>query len=289
MTSSPNIMAIPDLDNNSAGAIVYWRLKDSADYSKLQDQWLADGHDPNLLPAPTTPMAALKRACRSMVEFRRLIRPLDKSDGYAVVDEDADRDDLRYSVQCTVKLRADDTIEITPTFFDRADTLRETYDKARNEIARNTIGSWLSALVRECCAGVTLRSTGGIYFIPAEHVAKFRAWSATFESATDSVIFELPALQSDQAVKAILDAVMTEADDTLGGIADEIDNGALGSNALKTRESRCETLRKKLESYATLLGSKLDGINDRITETEASVVEAILLAEAEKEAAKLEG
>lgn len=280
MTSTPNLVAVTDMHKDAAGAVVWWRLQNAIDFERLENDWAAAGHSPDLLPARTTPNAALKRAMKSLSTQRRLARPLAGHEGYALVDERAGSDDVDYHTLCTAKIDAGgNSLSVEPYDFEHAAALQERYDCGLAEIPTHKIGSWISDLVHHCRA-VALRSTGGIYFIPRDHVAQLRAWADTLMGASDCVVFEMPALKSDEAVAAILDAVSRECDEELDAIHEEI-AGDLGKSALKTREKRCETLREKLGAYAGILGPALDAINTKLDDTKADVVEAILLAEAE--------
>jgi hypothetical protein len=278
-TKQPDIVAIHDIGDATAGAIVWWRLRGNTDLRRLTMAWDKAGHDPKLLPSKTTPLAALKRALADLGrDARQLVRPLAKKEGYALVNETAHGDDLTYDTICTVKVMPGDVLDIMPSYFSSADRLIDGYEKNQSEITGSKIGGWLGDMVRHCHA-VALRWTGGIYFIPAEHMDKFHTWMEAFMDGSDNTVFEVPALRSSEAVEAILDAVEREAGEELAAIEEEIATGDLGANALKTREKRCDELRNKLQSYVGLLGSRLDGINDKLDVTKASVVETILLAE----------
>ena len=281
MTSMPNLIAVQDSNIQTAGAIVWWKLRETTDVLKLSDAWQAAGLDVDLLPPVPTAANALKRAMKSLVDHRRLVRPLgDDIDGYGIVDETASANDLDYRVRCTAKVDALGNVVIEPPTFEHAATLMSAYRDAGASIARNVIGGWLAELAAKCHA-VSLRSSGGIYFIPRAQVHQFRTWVDVFAHATENVVFEVPALRSDEAVSAILDALQTETSAEMDLITAEIASGELGKSALHTRETRCEGLRNKLRSYAELLGSHLDGISTALDSTKANVVAAAMMADAD--------
>jgi hypothetical protein len=273
-----NVMAINDAAPGTAGAILWWRLSGRISYAKLAKAWQEAGHDASLLPAEPTPLAALKGAVRAMTEQRRLVRPLADHDGYAIVDETARRDDLDYGIVARVKVHPEDDtrIGIQPSDFAQADRLRAEYTDARGSIPHGRLGNWLADMAARCKA-ISLRPTGGIYFVPRTHVARFRAIARTVMDATTCTVYEVPALDSDEAVAAVLDALTAEADAEMADLGDDLND--LGARALRTRERRCDQLRQKLEAYAELLGPALDVINDQLDTTKANVAEAMILAE----------
>lgn len=277
MTDTPDIIAVQDHNKDTAGAVVWWRLREHTDFDKLKAAWLAAGHLPQLLPPRTTDLAALKRALGEFSKERQLVRPLQDKDGYALVSETALGDDLHYEVISAVRVLADGTLSQST----KLRGLERSYLQHRSEINSAKIGSWLADLVRHCHA-VALRWTGGIYFIPREHMAQFRAWADTFGEATDNTVYEMPALKCDEAVEAILDAVTREAGEEMESLQAEIDGGELGAAALHNREKQCDALREKLQAYSDLLGASLGDIEASLADTKAGVVEAILLAEADE-------
>jgi len=274
----PGFVAVNDAETGTAGAIVWWRLCGRTEHDKLSAAWALAGHSVDLLPQKATPAAAIKDAVKSASSDRLLARPLGSHAGYAMVHEIPDGDDLEYTTALTVKILVGEPV-FEPQGTQLADQIDAAFRKEIRQMRQWVVGGWLAKLATTCNA-VSLRPTGGIYFIPQADVARFRAWAETFMDIGDSIVYEVPALESKNAVAAILDAVEREARDELTSIDDEITEDELGKRALRSRERRCVALRTKLEAYSDLLGPALDGITAKLESTKASVVEAMLLAEA---------
>src|SRR5581483_2410390 len=126
--------------------------------------------------------------------------------------------------------------------------------------------------------------TGGVYFIPQQCVEKYRQMVNAIGAAADHSLFEVPALKSDEAVEAILDAVLREADSECTNMETELDAGALKKRALRARVGKCEALREKVETYEKLLGKSMPKVQERIENLKASVVEAELSVQGEEAA-----
>src|SRR5262249_33091912 len=97
-------------------------------------------------------------------------------------------------------------------------------------------------------------------------------------------VYEIPAMKSDEAMAAIMDAILAEADRDATTIETEIDTGALGERALGERATRCLALAAKLEIYEALLGKSMEDVKSRITSLHAQVTQAALMASADAEA-----
>lgn len=277
MTSvNKDIVAVTDAQAATAGAIVYWKLTELTELARLSDAWCARGFSEDLLPPAISPIQALKRAMLELAgDSRKLVRPLEKKDGYALVEETAAEDDLEYFTRMVAKVGPDAELIMDPNY-EYSNSLREKYEATLNHVIGGRIGSWLTALTSRC-AGINLRvGSGGFYFIPEQYADTFREWAKVVNDVTMNVVHEIPAMRCEKAVSAILDAVNHEAQKELGEIASDVAEGNMGRTGLKGREKRCDALRQKLSAYADLLGPALNVIEDQLDTTKENVVAAVL-------------
>ncbi|GAF81743.1 unnamed protein product, partial [marine sediment metagenome] len=230
---------------------------------------------------------ALGRACWSMNSRSTFTRQLAGRSGYAIVKELCDDDgEMHYEVlieamldeskQHLVLRQPNGQVNIDSML----STLRLAFDKAQCTLTNNDISAWLTKLTVQAHA-VSLRDTGGIYFLTRDEMADFRVWTTTLSGCTAHRVFEVPALNSEEAIEAVLDAITRESETLLDSLTTELDNGDLGKRALRTREGRCSAMSSKLEAYAGLLGPRLDAINARLEDTRAEVVACVLAVEEE--------
>ncbi len=277
MTSiNKDIVAVTDANADSAGGIVYWKLTELTTLATLTQAWKDAGFDEGLLPPEISPLQALKQAMLELADdSRKLIRPLEKKNGYALVEEAAEEDDLDYQVKVVAKVDADGNLIMDPNY-EYSATLREKYEAMRGNILGGRVGSWLTKLVG-CCAGVNLRvGSGGFYFVPQQFIDRFRGWSSIVNDHTQNTVYEILAMPNKGVVKAVLDAVQHEADRELDLIAEDVAEGSMGKTGLKGRERRCDALREKLSEYANLLGPALENIEEKLDTTKANVAAAVL-------------
>ncbi len=277
-TADPGVIAITDDIVETAGCVTWWRLSGSLPLETLQSAWGAAGHDDRLLPKQTTPAEALARAVRQHQSKRVLARPLGGRRGWALVNEDATDDGLDYQVLCKAHVEEQRIVVACDD-----DALRRKIEDAyvahRAALSATDVSMWISGKLISQVQAVKLRDTGGVYFVPRDNVATFVGWAGLLRGISDHVVYELPALRSEEALEAIMVAVITEADKELAAMEEELDMDDLGVRALRTRERRCEAVRFKIATYEHLLGQGMEDMQDRLGALQASIVEAAILAD----------
>jgi len=281
-TVQPSIVAVTDAHADSCGAVVWWRLSGEVPVDRLAAAWQLRGLDPDLLPGEPSPAKRVRRAVDQVARARlgrHLVRPLVGPSSWAVVDETATADDLDYRIAFRARLDGDDLEVDGPVQY--AEQLRDAYEHHRAHLSSNDVSKWLlDAMARLRAVG--LRQGGGIYFVPRDRVPELRTIASVLADVSGHEVYEVPALKSDEAVRAILHAVLDEADQELGRIGREMEDGELGERALKGRQRRCGDLLDKVADYERLLGESMDGIRERVTGLQAEIVAAALAAGAEE-------
>jgi hypothetical protein len=290
---SESIFVAPEA-SETAGAISYWRLSGNVELAALALAWAGQGLDKDLLPAQPGDEVALGRAVRDQAGKRRVVRPLGKRGAWVIKDEAvaASGDDVVHTRVCTVKFESGSAAiepgEVPSDVFEAtAAAIRAGFRQARVELAPEDISGWLIALARDRAA-VSLRDSGGIYFVPRTGVEFWRKAVKAIESVGAHRIFQIPALKNSEAIDAILDAVTNETRAAAEAIEAELvaeGDDALGARALKTRAEACGSLLSKVEAYENLLGVKLPALVTRIEDLRAGVAAAALKTESAADAA----
>lgn len=279
--SSPGVIALTE-DVPTAGAIVWWRLSGAVLIDELEDAWDEAGLEVASLPQPPIGIAALRRAVLEQQTARRLVRRLGDGSGYAVVNEKADGKELDYSVSVRFTLDAIGQLEHEGTApQELIDTVRASYRAHQAELSPSDVGTFLVKQV-EACDGVRLRDTGGIYFVPNGAMAAWQALSTAMKAASAHQLFEVPALRSEDAVEAVLDAITQEAQQEAATIAQEMQEQDLGARALDNRAERAKAMRTKVQRYEGLLGRSLETLTERLEDLGAQLTVAALKASSKK-------
>jgi hypothetical protein len=220
-----------------------------------------------------------------MGERRRLVRPLANSKGWSIVNEHANGDDLTYEQGVSVKVDAGGRLTIEPVDSAEAGLISTTYANHLDHLATTDISGLLCRMVGKSSA-VSLRDTGGFYFVPRANLDGWRKVVSVIRSVSAHKVYEMPALASDEAVGAILDAIETEASADVAALEEALDNPKLGVRALEGRIDKCGRVEKKVAQYEALLGRSLEHLTEKLASIQARLTEAALAkqAEADKEA-----
>ena len=294
-----NIIVTPDFNGGTCGAITYWRLTGNVSHSALTAAWAAQGLDSAWLPDPPAKETCLRRAVLAQGyqrgTERRIIRPLgDKQGAWIVLDERvaAAGDDVVHTHVCRVRFAASrfpcpwwiEAIDGDQyTVGEIANAVEVAYIAARQELSGTDVSLWLISLTSQFNA-VGLRERGGIYFVPRPAVDTWTRVAAALRACSTHVIYRIPALASDEAAEAVIDAVAAEAEAEAAKIVEDLTfqgDDALGTRALERRADRARVTLDKVQSYEGLLGVKLDALRARLGDLQTSVSAAILAAQAD--------
>lgn len=261
----------------TAGAIVWWRLCGDTDVDRLSEAWDAAGLDMNLIPDTPAPPTALRRAISELKKSRRLIRPLEGHKGHALVAETAIGDDLDHDVLVTAKVDAVGRVSIEG---DDAEKFREVietgYWRHLTTLTTNDVSYWLAKKLMGLVDGVSLRDTGGMYFIPRTGLDTWRAFTDAISASSGHVAFTIPALDSKDAVEAILDALTNEASKTIEAIEGEVTADEITERKLDNRLAKCSEIEDKLSRYEKLLGRAMPAMAERLERLRANLAVAAL-------------
>jgi hypothetical protein len=276
--------------SQAAGLITWWTLGGTTPLEALSEAWGAAGLSHDELPAEPSDRAALKRALEA-VWPEHSVSPL-KGGGYAVVQlvkgEHAEGRDPKINTLAKCWLDTDDTLllwmpeEADPVGVMRAEKRKEVWkalQKSRDELDPVDVSQWLIAQAYNY-AGIALRQTGGIYFVPNVYAAAWRTLTAVLESVNKRVtVYEVPAMRTDKAVGAILAALQSDVETELTRIQEALDRSnedKLGARALATRKTIVEELTKKVRQYEALLGANLDVLREQAESMDGKIARAIM-------------
>lgn len=268
--------------DESTGAVVYWSLSGDLDLAKLSALW---GELPkDWKPTPPSLGVALTRTAKEKQSRRTLVRPHPKG-GWQFVYENAAGESLSYERGMRVYLRKDGADEVLSFVGDDGTVLdsvanetsmvseiRARFEHHKETVAAADIGTWMVWVCRKLGA-VSLRATGGVYFVPRTTVEKFHAVKAAVLGAAAHKLFEIPALKSADAVSAILEAVQAEVDAVAEELRGELEQG-LTQRKARTRTENLAALAEKVASYERLLGSPMRGATDAIKKLAAEVAKS---------------
>lgn len=292
---SEKIVAVADASGDFVGSIVWWRLSGGLDIEALRQCWADAYLDPKLLPEHISPQRAFSRACKVQAGPRRLVRPLAASGqgerGWAVVDETTHARGLRHHVSVQLHLNIIGRIVAENDDGERVDNeltekVRADFQWHLDNMTGVDVSGWLCKMMTQLEA-VSLRDTGGVYFVPATSMALWERMVDAIRKASKHALLGVPAIRSEQAVEAALDAVQTECAAAAEALERELEkhngaetrkDGLLGARALESRVKAAEAAEAKLSRYEDLLGAKLPDLHAKIESVRANLVFAEMAA-----------
>lgn len=270
------------------GDVVWWMLS-GADVprSVLETKWLAHGLDPAFLPEEQTPEKAMRQAVREALtgeDKKKVgIQPTVDSKSsliYAVGSWMTDnvgnaefRQDALIMLDKSVTPAAASSDNVSNDLVTKV--LREYNRYLGTHTSRDVMTSITKAL--KAWSAVTLRETGGIYFVPRTQSDNLRKLQGAVEQLGNSLVFLLPVHSTTDAVRSLGTAASGSIEDELSSLRTEIDgfladpNGVRPST-LKRRLEAFTDLRSRANLYHTILnvtvgdlGAQLKAMEDQVT------------------------
>lgn len=279
----------------TAGCVTYWRVSGDVSIEAFTKAWKAAGLDEKLLRAEPEPTAALRRAVLELTdrtqigedkEIRTLVRPQKEPHTWAIVTEIIVKGSApSYATRVIVSYDNGPHITAVEAGEVEVQNLRarilDAFTRQAGSYATNDVTGWLVRLAYKHGA-ITLRDSGGVYFIPRPAMEFWTKAADVLEAVTGKAhqVFRIPAMKNAEAVAAIVDAVTAEAEQIAQKIEEEINAGQLGSRAYESRKESILALLDKVAAYEELVGTQIK-VRERMETLQSAVAQAALLASAE--------
>ncbi len=252
------------------GASVFWKLADSVNHAGLV--MALDEAEFNHIPEPSTPSAALLRyLSREYANRDCLVKTTKhllnlKHPSYGVFPRTAssargDGFDLSWTVSLK-DTKVGDGEARDLLFTDCPGTIMEElclgFSESLEELGGTEQSAWLTAFVKNVLRGFPFATGNGTYFIGPEFVPVWRKLRDVV-SKYGIVLYEVPAMRSDQAMEAIMASLQAYAEKTIKEYDDELEAYEQArvqgdqKRAIQARviSSRTAVLKEKLELVAT--------------------------------------
>jgi len=288
-TQIQNVIAVDSADG--AGAVTWWRCSD-VDHTALCEKLTALGVDAKHHPVMVDDAQLLTRGLNHLATHGNLrsggklkVIPLGDTSCYSLERTTVVNRDVHHTTVLKVLLK-DGSLHCWEDETGAAEQLAASVDKFRGVLDGYDVGMWLAGVVLPSMNALTLRDRGGVYYVPPTTIARYREIAGALADLSKCRIFEMPAMECEQACAAILDAVQREAEKAARKMEDELIDGDLSPRALKNRTRDIDKVLSKVASYEAMLGASLTTLHERFELLSAQVAAAILTASApEAEAA----
>lgn len=277
--ASEQLVAVAEA-GESTGAVVYWTLSGDLKLDNARVFWAEQGLPEDWLVGAPSHQVAFTRAVKAYQTRYRMARR-HPDGGYQFTFEVAGKKDepLRYETGPRLILKQtkgplgqvsaevvihDSEGKDHAQAADLLSGVAAAYEENLRTVDADDAGAWLVWLCRRLGA-VSLRQTGGIYFVPRDSVERFHKAKAVVTSCSAHRIFEIPAMKSEDAVLAILDAVGSEVDALVEDVNGRIEVGEMGSRAAKSRRDDVAAILEKIGRYKKLLNKPMPGARERLS------------------------
>ena len=273
---------------NVRGKVTYWTLGSQTDAEALRKE-LEILQLSKFAPDNNTNKASLKIALERVCgNRRRLVRPLPAGErGYAIVTETKDQNgkSLDHSVDFDALLP--DGMNV-PIFRDpetgailnppEEANILHRYNLERDRCSSHKLGIALARIV-DGLHGVSLRPTGGFYWIPEGALEKWNAVGAAIErcsSDRSNIVYSLKTAMDESMKRAVIDGLSRELSGEIATMEESVLTDDLGKRALKTKQERCERLRSRVIGYKKMFQVSLSSLEDSLERVESAVSLAAL-------------
>lgn len=265
------------------GDLAFWQLSDaSLDRATFEARWEAAGLAKELLPEPPTSEKALKTAVREAAvgQQSRLIRLAVENEEaiiFAVVLEEKhpETGTLTYKQEAKVAMdRAFGTVtsdnephEVVQSIFSKFVRLRDTHtaDDVRRTITR-TLASFNA---------VTMRESGGIYWVPAPFAKGLRQLQKCIEQFGQSQFYLLPVHDSADASRTLSDVATQALQEELDALKAEVQSFVAQPperpTTLARRFDAFDQLRSRAGLYRDILAVQVKDLDSTLDELTKSV------------------
>ena len=274
---SAEIVAVSNLQSDVAGAMIFWSLKGKIDLQDLVDQAVYEGLEERFHPSAPSLELSVSRAAESALNGRGgpgkkfMLRTVKRGTWDAVLEtvvEEDGRKSLHYkplvrvSVDRVDGVKSVDVMPRTAEDVELAQQIAELIPTFKGLMTATDVSAWLLRMLGEYVHAVSLRERGGFYFVPRDEVKSWKKVVRILSEVSDHKLFEIPALQSDDAVEAILMAFRKEVEEQMERLEEYL-GGTVSTRGLNAWERDLGKLRLKTDQYAKLLGVALPDLSEK--------------------------
>ena len=267
------------------GAIVYFELSGYSDHSLIEAGFDTIGLG-RFIPAHYTDLNALKAALQKVYGKTHRIDSLGGREGYTATvvqgDEKNGVKTLSYDVGFTVH-------PPTTTYFpfwdpDTGDEVEPGgCDEVRSElytnlqkVPRNNVARALT-LIASHLRGISLKSHGGVYWIPEKSVAKWEQVCLVIETASPANrVQKIRTVVDSSSCRAFTDALREHIKYEAGIIKEKVLKGGLKKRALNTKENEADDLKGLIKEYESMFQVTLDDLHELARDAGKSAAVAAL-------------
>ena len=263
-------------DVKAIGCMTWWTVFEKrASYDAVVDAIKAVGLNPDFLRKPA-PKSAFQRAANDesngVTFYRKIVNDKNRLVlGHVQENVEVEAELLNYEQTAKVSFHKEDsTVEVEG---DTTGRFLEKYNENLASVEDQDIRAFILATIG-AEHGVSMRKTGGIYFIPNKNTGRLEALSAFLENTGFGLLYVIRIPDGKGERSVTWDSFTKECDERLSTIVEKV--GAISRvGCLARHEDSVQEVSLLLDTYAGLCDEeeKLEAIRAKINETQAKIVE----------------
>ena len=269
------------------GRIVFWSLGNDSEHKALKEGFEQLGLSA-FTPDEQSAVMSLKAALTEVYGSRRcLVRKLEKPKvpGFQITQERASGENnagLEYhklfSVEiptgpCGIVFMDPDTgVRIPAPKY--ADVVRDLFWKELDKVPRDNLARSLKRIVAQKANGITLKETGGVYWIPEKNLALWDQVVSVTQAASPggrNKIYGPRTLLDDDLVHMAMDWLAQNVESEMGQIRERLGK-AKTKRGKSTQENAASDLHDKVRAYEGIFSKTLQGLRDSTEDLNAARV-----------------
>lgn len=263
------------------GSLVWWSLNGNrVSHARLRE--LAEHFDlpERYLPTEIKPASAFRRAWRhaaTKMPPGLLLRQIDETAtgihiGVVAEVADSQAHELSYNHLVTIAFDKEHHTIQSSQEHPVVQQLGQLYTH-HLELTTRDIRTMLSNFVNE--AGVSLRESGGVYFIAAPHQETINAMASVLQTIGHNQLHQLPLYDCPHSQNVLNNVAVSTLDDEIQKLHEELEtffaDDKTRKSTLEKRLGAFDALRSRVGTFAGVLSFKSDELLDRVSDMEADL------------------
>ena len=269
------------------GRIVFWSLGSDSEYKALKDGFEQLGLSA-YIPDEQSSVMSLKAALTEVYGSRRcLVRKLDKPKvpGFQITQERASGENnagLEYHKIFSAQIPTDNRgiifldpetgVQISDPKY--ATVVRDLFWKELDKVPRDNLARSLKRIVAQQSNGITLKETGGVYWIPENSLPLWDKVVSVTQAASPggrNKIYGPRTLLDDDLVHMAMDWLAQNVESEMGQIRERLGK-AKTKRGKSTQEDAASDLHDKVKTYEGIFSKTLQGLKDSTQDLKAARV-----------------
>jgi len=263
--------------SNYLGVMVFWTIPETeVSHTELETKIKEVGLNPKALPKPS-PKKALKRATIEVSgnNSRKIIDNGEKV-VFGLLSERKNTEQEKVEISQTTTARLAKDGWMLRVEGNQSEKLQDAYKKHLRVVATSAdIRSFINRTV-DSMQGISLRKTGGIYFIPKAEIRKVAALEEVVQwfGGTLHILHQVDESAEREVTWASLEH---EVEVKIEGILDSVANMKKSAKCARKQEGNLEAVKQMVASYKTICEdeARMERILETIQEASSAIASKI--------------